>query len=133
MDLVNFTLFQIMKSYVVSLLAILTLTSCKGEPEEPVKEKVKFYIIAGPGITTTGSAVALQLSGTNIETENNITSVYIREVDYVKDESQSVTLKAVQGDPDLILEVSKGSSLDPSQRVAYKTGKGSITVNFKSQ
>ena len=122
-----------MKSYLLILFAVLINTSCKEkeEPLEPVKEKVKLYIIAGTGIIDAGAIrPTMQITGTSIETVNNASGTRIIEVNYNKGESQSVTVKGSQIDAELYLEVSKGLSLIPSQRVAYKMRLGSVSVSF---
>ena len=116
-----------MKSILIIFLALITVTSCKKDNKA---EKTRLYIIADPGTYSTKTPTSIQISGTNIETINNVTSGYIVEANYPKGEAQTVTVMKVQGDPDITLEVSKGVSLNLTDRVAYAAGKGSVTVTF---
>lgn len=123
-----------MKPYLLFLFALLTFTSCKDDPEGPVKEKVKLYISANTGVYLTGTPPpTMQISGTHIETVNNVTGTYIIEVYYPKGESQTVTLKGNTPDTELYLEVAKELSSVPAEQVAYKMGTGTISVSFVAQ
>jgi len=116
------------------ILFFLSLTlSCKEEEKPTVKEKVKLYIIAEPGLYLTAYPLILQLSGTNIETQNNIKSTHVMEVEFNKGETQTLDLKVVSGkiETEMSLAVSKSISLNETGRIAYKTSRsGDISLTF---
>jgi hypothetical protein len=125
-----------MKLSKLLLLAVFFLSvtlSCKKEEDEVVKEKVKLYITADTGIYLTAFPLVLQLSGTNIETQNNIKSVHIMEVEYNKGETQTLNLKVVSGkiENEISLAVSNVISLSETGRIAYKASRsGDISLTF---
>ncbi|MDQ8004249.1 MAG: hypothetical protein REI64_05570 [Pedobacter sp.] len=119
---------------VLLALFLLSITiSCEKEKTEEVKEKVKLYIIAEPGLYLTASPLVLQLSGTNIETQNNIKNTHIMEVEFNKGEVQTLNLKVVSGkiENEMSLAVSKVISLNEIGRIAYKTSRSEdISLTF---
>lgn len=120
-----------MKFYLLILLTVLTAISCKDEPQQPAKEKIKLLILASTGVYLTGTPPpTMQISGTNIETVNNVTGPYILEANYPKGETQTVTLKGNQPDTELYLQISRDGSLNTASQVAYKMGNGNISVSF---
>jgi molybdopterin-binding protein len=123
-----------MKKFLVLFLTAFSLVACgEKEDSEPKNEKIKLFVIADPGIYSTNSPVALQLSGTGIQTTSNITSVNVSELEFTKGESHTLTLKATQGDPMMSLEVARTPSLKLSDRIAFKEGRGTISVTFVAQ
>lgn len=116
------------------LLSLITVTlSCKKEEKETVKEKVKLYIVAEPGIYLTAFPLVLELSGTNIETQKNIKNTHIMEVEFNKGETQTLNLKVVSGkiETEMSLAVSNVISLNEIGRIAYKTSRsGDISLTF---
>ncbi|MGV3508918.1 MAG: hypothetical protein ACO1N7_06470 [Sphingobacteriaceae bacterium] len=120
-----------MKLYSLTLFTLLTLASCKDKADDLIiKEKVKLYIIASTGAYTGTPPPSMQISGTHIETVTGATGTHIIEVNYPKGETQTVSLKGNQADTELYLEVSKGVSLNVTDRVAYKMGNGTVSVSF---
>lgn len=118
----------------LSVLFILTATfSCKEEEQPPVKEKVKLYIQADTGIYLTAFPLVLQLSGTNIETQNNIKSTHILQVEYNKGETQTLSLKVMSGKIETAISLEVATSVHESEknRIAYKASSdGDISVTF---
>ena len=124
---------KLSKLLFLALLFVSVTLSCKKEEDEVVKEKVKLYIIADPGLYLTAFPLVLQLSGTNIETQNNITTTHIMEVEFNKGEAQTLNLKVVSGkiENEMSLAVSNVISLNDQGRIAYKTSRsGDISLTF---
>lgn len=125
-----------MKVYRLSLLALFIISvilSCKKKEDEVVKEKVKLYITADTGIYLTAFPLVLQLSGTNIETQNNIKSAHVMQVEYNKGEVQTLNLKVVSGKIETAMTLEVATSLYQSEknRVAYKVStSGDISLTF---
>jgi len=115
------------------ILVAFVIASCGKKSEgTPNKEAVTYYITASPGVHSSDSPVSIAVSGSNIESVT-ISAIHIIEAKYPKGEMQTITLKGIQGDPDLYLTVSKDLTLNPATEVVNKIGKGSITASFKAE
>lgn len=124
---------KISKLLLLALLLLSVTLSCEKEKTEEVKERVKLYIIAEPGLYLTASPLVLQLSGTNIETQNNIKGTHIMEVEFNKGETQTLNLKVVSGkiESEISLGVSSVISLSETGRIAHKSSRnGDISLTF---
>lgn len=124
---------KLSKLLLLALLILSVAISCEKEKTEEVKEKVKLYIVAEPGLYLTAFPLVLQLSGTNIETQNNIKNTHIMEVEFNKGEAQTLNLKVVSGkiETEMSLAVSNVMSLSETGRIAYKTSRsGDISLTF---
>lgn len=124
---------KLSKLLLLALFLFSITISCKKEEKEEVKEKVKLYIVAETGIYLTAFPLILQLSGTNVETQNNISSTFVMEAEFNKGETQTLNLKVMSGKSEtgISLAVSKLISLSEQGRVAYKTStSGDVSLTF---
>jgi hypothetical protein len=112
------------------LLAFALMLSCKDE--KPIKEKVKLYVLADPGLSYTIYPLVVELSGSNIQTQKNIESLHILEVEYPKGEAQTLTLKIISGTPASQLSIAVAKSMIEIDKnlVAYKAGNTDISLTF---
>ncbi|MNK04728.1 hypothetical protein D3C87_226010 [compost metagenome] len=124
---------KLSKLLLLIFFLISVTISCKKEKTEIIKEKVKLYIVAEPGLYLTAFPLVLELSGTNIETQKNIKNTHIMEVEFNKGETQTLNLKVVSGkiETEMSLAVSNLISLSQTGVIAYKTSKsGDISLTF---
>jgi uncharacterized protein (TIGR02145 family) len=123
-----------MKYLYYLLLITLFFQGCKKDgPKGEISEtkKVKLLIYASPGVFSSTSPVAIQISGTHIQTRDNVTGPNIIEAEYPVGEPQTVTVTATKGDPDLYLEV--GTELTQEKWpsvITRKIGRGTISTTF---